>query len=482
MRRQDGLSKRCGCAPRQWTKCAHPWHFAFCHGKDAAGRKVRHRVGLHRFADRPADDVMSRSEAQALADRIRTDVREGTCASLATTEPPSAEPTLADVADRYLRDYARRDTRKPHAVRQFEIHVRLLREAVVDTAGRSRGALDAVPFRAVTRADLDAVFRARMDAVNAALAAARQVAALRAEEREVPADLLRSATLAGRSTKGGHVGLNRFKARVRHLFNWAIAQGYRDDTPFKRHGVNVVRLDGAAETVRTRRLLPGEEEALMAVATPHLRGVLIAALSTGCRLGELLSLQWRDVQSDAAGRARALVLRAGTTKTGTLRVVPVGQRLAAVLEMLRTDPEGEALPPDAYVFGDEVGGHIASIKTTWRTACEKAGVVGLHFHDLRREFACRLLESRAELHDVRDFLGHTNLTTTSRYLRSTAMRLERALRLLEESQEASERTPPMVREDESAPVPQQCHTARLGRTTSMRRSTPKHLTGLQLEW
>lgn len=127
------------------------------------------------------------------------------------------------------------------------------------------------------------------------------------------------------------------------------------------------------------------------------------------------------------------------------------------LEMLRTDPEGEVLPPDGYVFGDEVGGPIASIKTTWRTACEKAGVVGLHFHDLRREFACRLLESRAELHDVRDFLGHTNLTTTSRYLRSTAMRLERALRLLEVSQAASDRTPPMVREGDSrssaTPVP-----------------------------
>ncbi len=151
-----------------------------------------------------------------------------------------------------------------------------------------RGALGAVPFGAVTRADLDAVFRARLDAVQAALAATRQVAALRTEGRDVPGDLLTSATLAGRSTKGGHVGLNRFKARVRHLFNWAIAQGYRDDTPFKRHGVNVVRLDGAAETVRTRRLLPGEEDALMAVATPHLRGLLIAALSTGCRLGELL--------------------------------------------------------------------------------------------------------------------------------------------------------------------------------------------------
>jgi len=65
-------------------------------------------------------------------------------------------------------------------------------------------------------------------------------------------------------------------------------------------------------------------------------------------------------------------------------------------------------------------------------ACAEAGVKNLHFHDLRREFACRLLESRAELHDVRDFLGHANITTTSRYLRSTTLRLERALLLLEQ--------------------------------------------------
>ena len=140
-----------------------------------------------------------------------------------------------------------------------------------------------------------------------------------------------------------------------------------------------------------------------------------------------------------------------------LRVIPVGQRLAAVLDMLRTDPEGATLPHDAFVFGDELGGPIVSIKTTWRTACQKAGVVGLHFHDLRREFACRLLESRAELHDVRDFLGHANLTTTSRYLRSTAMRLERALRLLEQAQGLAPRAPLVVREGDSGssatPVP-----------------------------
>ncbi|HET9566873.1 MAG TPA: tyrosine-type recombinase/integrase [Vicinamibacterales bacterium] len=57
--------------------------------------------------------------------------------------------------------------------------------------------------------------------------------------------------------------------------------------------------------------------------------------------------------------------------------------------------------------------------------------IDLHVHDLRREFASRLLESSADLHDVQMFLGHADITTTSRYLQSTPTRLARALEKLE---------------------------------------------------
>ena len=62
-----------------------------------------------------------------------------------------------------------------------------------------------------------------------------------------------------------------------------------------------------------------------------------------------------------------------------------------------------------------------------------ANISDLHFHDLRREFASRLLESHADLHDVQMFLGHAAITTTSRYLQSTPVRLERALARLEQT-------------------------------------------------
>jgi integrase len=53
------------------------------------------------------------------------------------------------------------------------------------------------------------------------------------------------------------------------------------------------------------------------------------------------------------------------------------------------------------------------------------------FHDLRREFASRLLESGASDHEVRDWLGHANITTTSRYLSTTRVRLQRARAVFE---------------------------------------------------
>ena len=42
--------------------------------------------------------------------------------------------------------------------------------------------------------------------------------------------------------------------------------------------------------------------------------------------------------------------------------------------MVHTDPEGEDLRATAFVFGDEIGQSIASVKTSWRSACERAGV------------------------------------------------------------------------------------------------------------
>jgi len=108
--------------------------------------------------------------------------------------------------------------------------------------------------------------------------------------------------------------------------------------------------------------------------------------------------------------------------------------------MRRTDPAGKAHKDAAYVFGHETGERIGSVKRAWQTAVLKAHghtpaydadgqltpacratyqAIDLHFHDLRREAASRWLDAGIPLHTIQRWLGHANLSQTSRYLNVT---------------------------------------------------------------
>jgi integrase len=222
------------------------------------------------------------------------------------------------------------------------------------------------------------------------------------------------------------VGVDRALERLRHLFNWAIEKGYVERTPFRRQHVTVVHF--RKDENRTRRLEPGEEHRLLAHASPALQALIIAALETGCRRGEPLGLRWRDVKATAG----VLLLPGAITKTGAPRDVPMTQRLRAVLELRKHAPDGQELGPAAFVFGNEVGEAVADIREPWEAACAAAGITDLHFHDLRREFASRLRETPGVSdHHVRDWLGHAEMATTSRYLATTRVGLQHARRAFE---------------------------------------------------
>jgi integrase len=75
---------------------------------------------------------------------------------------------------------------------------------------------------------------------------------------------------------------------------------------------------------------------LLGAAGPHLQRVVIAALESCCRVGELLQLQWRDL---SLGRGE-IHLRPEKTKTRMDRIIPISTRLRSVLEMARNDPAG----------------------------------------------------------------------------------------------------------------------------------------------
>jgi integrase len=211
------------------------------------------------------------------------------------------------------------------------------------------------------------------------------------------------------------------------MFNWAVGREYLERSPFRRGTQNLIPME-QEDNRRHRRLGVEEEARLLEVATGLLRPLIIAALDTGMRRGEMLALNWRDVEA----RPGWLRLRGETTKSGKTRWVPVSTTLLeAVLAFLRLDAAGEQKPADGWVFRNEVGAPIRYFKRAWLAACRMAGVTELRWHDLRHEYASRLVERGVPLSQVRDLLGHASIVTTERYdnqkpeaLMAAAKRLE----------------------------------------------------------
>jgi len=234
--------------------------------------------------------------------------------------------------------------------------------------------------------------------------------------------------------KDGEVGINRLLARLRHIYNWAIKRKYVEHTPYRRNGVVVVALEPRAENGRSRRLDPGEEDRLLQNANPRMQAFIVAMLATGCRPGELLSLQWSQIRRDDTGRCLWMDLPVERTKPYQQRLLPIGQRCGASWRCVRQTRRGTHGPRRPMCLAIEVGEPVKSVKTAWKATCRRAGITALHLNDLRHEFGCRLLESGSKLHDVRDFLGHANITTTSRYLQSSSRRFADALTRMETHQ------------------------------------------------
>jgi integrase len=231
-----------------------------------------------------------------------------------------------------------------------------------------------------------------------------------------------------------NASINRSIELLRHMLNWAVGREYLDRTPFRRGTETLIR-KLHEDNRRRRRLTEEEETRLLEVAPPFLRSMLITALDTGMRQGEMLAFRFGDIDWNR----QVIVLRGETTKSRKTHPVPIATaRLRAVLEWLRLEADGQKKPDDALVFSDETGEPVGRFRTAWVTAVLKAhGVkpewkaygwtgltpecaeqfrrINLHWHDMRHEYASRLVEKGVPLAQVRDLLGHASITTTERY-------------------------------------------------------------------
>lgn len=412
--------KRCPCPEAAWTKCGHDWYMAKLRhaGKEYAPNVTRYAL------DVLGKPITTKTEAVTLiANTIAPAIRTGAYVSAKTTRQitaaapaPTAGSTIGDVITAFTADVIDADLARTSDTRGRETTY-IARFGAFTPPGR-RAPLARLPI-----ADLSD------DALVADVKAWRKSLAP-----------LRNNTWA------------KYRTLIGQFFRYAVARRYRASDPLAGaadHDRKALRR-GKGESRRTR-ITEADERGLLTAAghlpdpdrAAWLVALIIAALETGMRLGELLALQWADVDLDA-GTIFVRAEEAGAKKTNTARVIPIFARLRLVLR----DRKGAAGDPrfgrTAYVFGDAIGGRLKHVWRLWAVTVLRAHGhaaawtakprhqltpasaavlkrIGWHFHDLRHEAGCRWLESKLfDLEQIRQLYGHATIAQTAKYLHAAS--------------------------------------------------------------
>jgi integrase len=138
----------------------------------------------------------------------------------------------------------------------------------------------------------------------------------------------------------------------------------------------------------------------------HLAPLVLVALNTGLRRGELFGLTWDHVNLER----KQLTVTAGTAKSGKARHVPLNAEALSVLTRWKKHGNGEGL-----VFPGGAGSRLTHINRSWASLVREAKLADFRFHDCRHHFASRLVMGGVDLYTVKELLGHADFEMTQRY-------------------------------------------------------------------
>lgn len=192
--------------------------------------------------------------------------------------------------------------------------------------------------------------------------------------------------------------VNRRKAAWSALLGFAVKKRFIKDNPAHRIGAVTEHNE------RVRWLSDDERKRLLAACdaseSPLLRPLVILAMTTGGRLGELLTLRWEMIDWS---RRTAIIAR---TKNGDPRMLVFPA--VAIAELMKHRKTSGLI----FDRGDD---RVMLFRKYWEAALKEAKLDGLHFHDLRHDAASQLVMSGATLHEVAEILGHRSMQSTKRY-------------------------------------------------------------------
>jgi integrase len=183
--------------------------------------------------------------------------------------------------------------------------------------------------------------------------------------------------------------VNRDLSVLRRILYWAVEEGYLVSNPLGR-----LRMERERRTKRPVMSLR-EEQLLLAASPKHLQRIILCALQTGMRRGEIFSQQWEDIDFDN----RILHVSRSKTPEGEAREIPLTNRLYELLKAHRLN-RGPVFTYERDALKD--------IKTTWASSLKRSGIRHFRFHDLRHTANTRMMLAGVLQEVRREIIGHSS--------------------------------------------------------------------------
>ena len=205
--------------------------------------------------------------------------------------------------------------------------------------------------------------------------------------------------------------VNRELACLKFMFTLAKKWKLVDENPVKE--VKLFR-----EQKIVMQILNKEEiDRLIECSADHLKKIIILALNTGMRRGEIFKLQWKEI--DFIDNFIFIYM----TKSGITRKIPMNNVVRETLKNIKRESE--------FVFyNPKTKDHIKDVKTAFKAACRRAKINDLRFHDLRHTAATYMVTGGVDLVTVAEILGHADIKMTMRYAHPTPENKRRAVYVL----------------------------------------------------
>lgn len=208
---------------------------------------------------------------------------------------------------------------------------------------------------------------------------------------------------------------NRDLACLKCMFNKAVQWGKLKESPAKH--IKLFKENNK----RTIYLEQPEINNLLSNCHGYLRVIVIIALNTGMRKGEILGLRWEDIDFNID------IIYLHCTKNGESREIPINKQVKMALLTINKHKKS------SYIFNNKQSQPLGDIKKGFLTAMGKSGILKnskFRFHDLRHTFASHLVMSGVDLNTVRELLGHKSINMTLRYSHLSPRHKQKAVEVL----------------------------------------------------